>query len=219
MMARLRAFVGWAVALLYRGYCRTWRVHMTIPGSAVSTPGEYVNAPEVLALCERDALVFGSTLPGRRLTVLVAHGRDGDWAAALLAGLGCRIVRGASQRGGSQALRDLVAALRESPAPLGLVVDGPLGPIGRAKPGAAFCAIESDRPLRALGAAARHALIFHGSWSGIYLPLPFTRVEIALEPVGDHPTNREVETLTDDLDRRLTRTRETAVRLASQARW
>lgn len=219
MMARLHSVVGWAVALLYRAYCRTWRVHMTIPGSAISTPDDYANAPEVLALCERDALVFGSTLCGRRFTVLVAHGRDGDWAAALLAGLGCRIVRGASQRGGSKALRDLVTALREFPEPLGLVVDGPLGPVGRAKPGAAFCAIESGRPLRALGAAARHALVFRGNWSSIYLPLPFTRVEIALEPMSDHPPNRAVETLTAELDRRLARTRETAVALANRARW
>jgi len=106
------------------------------------------------------------------------------------------------------------------PEPLGLVVDGPLGPAGRVQRGAAVCAIETRRPVRALGAAARHAFVFPNTWSGIYLPLPFTRVEIVLDDLNSHAaTLADVEPLTEELSRRLSSVRADAVRLASRAGW
>src|SRR5262245_672215 len=44
----------------------------------------------------------------RRCVVLVSMSRDGEIGAALMEGLGHRVVRGSSSRGGSDALRELV---------------------------------------------------------------------------------------------------------------
>jgi lysophospholipid acyltransferase (LPLAT)-like uncharacterized protein len=220
MTDRTRAFVAWVAARCYRAYFATFRLQVLRTDGSLIVPRDYPYGREVFALCERDALALGGILTGRRFTVLVAHGRDGDLASAFLAALGCRIVRGSSARGGTGALRALVPLLSQSAEPLGLVVDGPLGPAGRAKPGAVICAIETGRPLGALGAAARHAFVFPRTWSGIYLPLPFTRVAIVLDDMNVHAAAIEdVEPLTEALSGRLANARARAIELASGARW
>lgn len=220
MTGRWRRTAAWVVAGLYRVYFSTLRLRATRPGGPWTRPRDDPYGRGVFALCERDALALGGILTGRGFAVLVAPGRDGNWATAVLEALGCHVVRGASRRGGANALRALLRLLGESPEPLGLVVDGPLGPAGRADPGAAICAIETGRPLCGVGAAARHALVFPNTWSGIYLPLPFTRVVIVFDDLDIHAaTMAEVEPLTEELSRRLAIARADAVRLASRAGW
>lgn len=219
MRTRIHAATAWFVARCYRAYFATLRTRL-LPDGRVVPPREYPYGREIFALCERDALAVGGILAGREFSVLVAHGRDGDRASAVLAELGCRVVRGSSRQGGTEALRALVPILKRSNAPLGLVVDGPLGPAGRAKPGAAVCAVETGRPLRALGAAARHAFVFPGTWSGIYLPLPFTRVAIVLNEVNcEAATYADVDRLTDDLSGALAATRALASQIAARTWW
>ncbi len=220
MRRRLRRAAAWLVTGLYRAYYSTLRLRATMPDGSTLPPSQYPYGPEIFALCERDALAFGGIIAGRRFAVLAANGRDGDWAAAILEALGCRAVRGSSRQGGARALRGLITTLGTFPEPLGLVVDGPLGPAGRAQQGAAACAIATCRPVRVLGAAARHACVFPNTWSGIYLPLPFTRVEIVLDTLNtDAATMAEVEPLTEELSRRLSSVRADAVKLASRAGW
>jgi lysophospholipid acyltransferase (LPLAT)-like uncharacterized protein len=219
MTERIRASLAWVAGWCYRSYFATFRIQLILPDGSIA-PCDYASERAIFALCERDALAMGGIIAGRRFAVLVAHGRDGDLAAAVLAALGCRVIRGSSARGGSGALRALVPLLVQTVEPLGLVVDGPLGPAGFAKPGAAVCAIETGRPLRALGAAARHAFVFPRTWSGIYLPLPFTRVAIVLDEMNlKGAAIADVEALTDALSGRLANARAQAVGLASRAGW
>ncbi len=87
--------------------------------------------------------------------MLVTIGRDGDWAAALLHRLGCRVVRGSSRRGGAAAFKGLLDKIKGSDGPTAIVVDGPLGPAGEAKEGAVACGMMTGRPVVAIAAAAR----------------------------------------------------------------
>jgi lysophospholipid acyltransferase (LPLAT)-like uncharacterized protein len=216
----VRTSIAWVAAWCYRAYFATLRTRVLRPDGSPIAPRDYLCGQQIFALCERDALALAGITTGRRFAVLVAHGRDGDLAAAVLAALGCRVVRGSSARGGAGALRSLVPLLGQTLEPLGLVVDGPLGPAGRAKPGAVVCAVETGRPLRALGAAARHAFVFPRTWSGIYLPLPFARNVIVVDDLNlDAVTIAEVEPLTEALSDRLANARAVAVRLASRTRW
>ncbi len=224
-MAAIGRIAAWIIARLYRAYYATLRLHAILPdGSDATSPSQYLFGSEVFALCERDAIAFGGILTGRGFAILVAPGRDGDWVTPLLQALGCRVIRGASRRGGTEALRTLVTHLRSMPEPLGLVVDGPLGPAGRAKRGGVVCALETGRSLFALGAAARHAVVIPNTWSGIYVPLPFTRVEITLEQLPIDPrltaaSHDDVAALTDALSDRLTSMRAEAIARVQQAGW
>jgi lysophospholipid acyltransferase (LPLAT)-like uncharacterized protein len=205
MRVTWRRLVTW-FARLYSLYFATLRVRGFMPDAAASTPDEYPFGPELLAACERDALVLAGLTARRGFTVLVAHGRDGDWAATALETLGCRVVRGSSRGGAVQALIDFVDALGPSGLPAAMVVDGPLGPAGQAKGGIIACAARTGRPVRAVGAAARWRVVFPHTWSGIYLPLPFSRVFLVCsEPmvVGKDASRAAVEAaarrLSDDL--------------------
>lgn len=173
-----------ALGRLYGALHGTLRLEAIVPGGARTTPATYPFGREIFALCERDALALGGILGCARFTTLVAPGRDGDWATDAAEAIGCRVVRGATERGGTRALARLLRDVPADDGPLALVVDGPLGPSGVAKGGAVVCAARTGRPLRPLGAAGRRAVVVGRSWSKIWVPLPFSRVVVVVgEPL------------------------------------
>ena len=176
--------VARALGRLYGALHRTLRVEGLLPDGSRVTPATYPFGREVFALCERDAFALGGIGGRARFTTLIAPGRDGDWATEAVEAFGCRVVRGATKRGGVPALAHLLRGLPGDDGPLALVVDGPLGPSGVAKGGAVVCAVRTGRPLRPVGAAARRVLVIRRSWSKIWIPLPFSRVVVVVgEPL------------------------------------
>lgn len=205
---------GRAFALLYRAVFATWRFTGLLPDGTEIAPLDYGFSREIFALSERDAIALAGVTAAHGFAVLVANGRDGDWAAAMLTGLGCRVARGATQRGGMQALVDLLRLFGQAPTPAGIVADGPLGPVGRAQPGVMWCAARTGRPARALAAAAARALVFRGSWSGLYVPLPFSRIVIACEAplcLNADASREDIDLATAELTRRLGTARQRAL--------
>jgi lysophospholipid acyltransferase (LPLAT)-like uncharacterized protein len=93
--------------------------------------------------------------------------------------LGYRVFRGASGRGGVAAASALAHHLAQSSCPAAFVVDGPLGPAGHAKPGVLLCAMQTGRAVWPIAAAVSPSIILPRTWSGIYVPLPFSRVVVA----------------------------------------
>ncbi len=203
--------VARALGRLYGALHETLRVEAFLPDGSRVTPAAYPFGSEVFALCERDAFALGGILGRSRFTTLIAPGRDGDWATEAAKAFGCRVVRGATERGGARALARLLRDLPEDDGPFALVVDGPLGPSGVAKGGAVVCAARTRRPLRPLGAAGRRVLVLRRSWSKIWIPLPFSRVVVVVGEPLDVPA---------DLDRpgRERLARELTVRLAEVRR-
>lgn len=100
--------------------------------------------------------------------------------------LGVRLVRGTSGVGGHQALEVLAAKVRAGDSVL-LAVDGPHGPAFVAKSGCARLASETDVPLLAFGFRARRGVELP-TWDRQFWPLPFTGVDIVVEPVDAHET-------------------------------
>lgn len=184
-MNRFTAAAIRCAAGIYRAFYATLRVTAVLPDGTRLRARDYAMGGHIFAVCEGDALALGGLMADRRFAVLVAHGRDGDWAAALLTGIGCRVIRGSTRRGGTGALLALLRHMERSEDPVAIVVDGPLGPAGVAKPGAIVCGLKSGRPVRALGVAARWKLTVPRTWSGIYLPLPFTSLIVTVEPSPD----------------------------------
>lgn len=172
--------VARALGRLYGALYATLRVEGVLADGSRATPATYPFGREIFALCERDALALGGVLARTRFTTLIAPGRDGDWATEAVTALGGRVVRGATERGGAPALARLLRDLPGDDGPLGLVVDGPLGPSGIAKGGAVVCAGRTGRPLRPVAAAARRAVVVRRSWSRIWIPLPFARVVVVV---------------------------------------
>jgi lysophospholipid acyltransferase (LPLAT)-like uncharacterized protein len=199
----------WIAARIYLAYYATLRVRCVLQDGTIVRGEELPALHDIYAHCERDALAASGLIAGQRLAVLVAQGRDGDWASALLAAMDCRVIRGSARRGGALALRALLRHLASSETAVGLVIDGPLGPAGVAKPGAAICAMKSGCLMHAVGVACRWKLTFPGTWSGIYLPLPFSRLVFVDEVCHDADLN-DIEAASSRLTHSLTIAKERA---------
>jgi lysophospholipid acyltransferase (LPLAT)-like uncharacterized protein len=184
MMSLTRPLVA-AAGHLLATWLGTLRVRMALPDGSSVLPSQYEFQSLIFAITERDVLASLAVARGRSFRALVAEGRDGDWAVALAAPLGCTFVRGSSLHHGARALRALVRALNADPAPAVMIVDGPVGPAGEVKEGVVACAALTRRAIVPAAMAATGKIVFRGSWAAHYLPLPFARVVIAVgEPMS-----------------------------------
>jgi lysophospholipid acyltransferase (LPLAT)-like uncharacterized protein len=209
-----------ALAHAFRLYAATLRVRVALPDQRIIRVDDYVFGPDIFALSERDIILVALVTMGRPFTVLVAYGRDGDWASTAARALGHRVVRGSSRLGGAQALIELGAGLSQSPHPAALVVDGPLGPAGYPKPGIILLAARTLRAVRPIGARVKWRIVFKRAWSQIYLPLPFSRVWIVVgDPCvyGPPASPTEIETAVEDLARRLASAHQAAAAMAARS--
>jgi lysophospholipid acyltransferase (LPLAT)-like uncharacterized protein len=93
---------------------------------------------------------------------------------------GAAVIRGSSTHTGARALRDYYQALvRDNVSPV-ITPDGPRGPRFRFKPGALLLAQMSGRAILPMSYAASRAWLI--KWDKFVIPLPFSRIAIAIGP-------------------------------------
>lgn len=131
--------------------------------------------------------------PSRKgVSVLTSPSKDGDILAGVMANLGMGAVRGSSSRRGSTAIRELTTLL-ESGTDLAITPDGPRGPKYSLGMGAVFLAQKTGVPIMPVH-ARYHFAIRLKTWDSFAIPLPFSRVDITMDPylIVD-PTALELE--------------------------
>jgi len=135
--------------------------------------------------------------PSRKgVSVLTSPSKDGDILAGVMAKLGMGSVRGSSSRRGSTAIREL-SALLEAGVDLAITPDGPRGPKYSLGPGAVFLAQKTGVPIMPLH-ARYHRAIRLKTWDNFAIPLPFSRVDIVMDPyltIDPEATDLEAERL------------------------
>jgi lysophospholipid acyltransferase (LPLAT)-like uncharacterized protein len=144
--------------------------------------------------------------------VMVSASRDGDLIADTMALFGLRAARGSSTRGGKQAQTVMIDEVNAARCSAGIIVDGPRGPAGVAKLGAIAIARATGLPIVPGNWWATRLVQFR-SWDGTIMPLPFSRLVFAIEEalvVPPDATDADMETLREELTRRLVRARATA---------
>ncbi len=143
----------------------------------------------------------------RPVAALVSWSQDGDWQTGVLRTLRVTALRGSSSRGGSEGLRRIVRALKRG-QDAAFAVDGPRGPRGRAKAGAARAALLAGaRLIPVAGAASRRWVLGH-AWDRFEVPLPFARVAVVVgEPLDGARAARHARVL----GRAIERARQTAL--------
>jgi lysophospholipid acyltransferase (LPLAT)-like uncharacterized protein len=118
----------------------------------------------------------------RGLTVgwLISPSVDGELGAMMLRRFGAVIIRGSSTHTGARALRDYYQALTHDSVSPVITPDGPRGPRFKFKPGALLLAQMSGRPILPMSYAASRAWLV--KWDKFVIPLPWSRIAIALGP-------------------------------------
>lgn len=164
LLARL---VG-AILSVYRATLRVQRVHFD----------------RCLALKARGVPILFTLWHGRMflsiqahrheaITTMASRSKDGEVIARWLEANGYRVVRGSSSRGGGQALREMVRAVRAG-GHAALTVDGPRGPARVVQPGIVQLArLTGGWILPITSSSARPR--FLKSWDRYLLPRPFSR--------------------------------------------
>jgi lysophospholipid acyltransferase (LPLAT)-like uncharacterized protein len=130
----------------------------------------------------------------RGLTVgwLISPSVDGELGAMMVRRLKGAVIRGSSTHTGARALRDYYQALTQDNICPVITPDGPRGPRFKFKPGALLLAQMSGRPILPMSYAASRAWLI--KWDKFVIPVPFSRIVIAIGPpryvprVTDAPT-------------------------------
>lgn len=109
----------------------------------------------------------------KTIYILISQHRDGQLSAGAVGHFGIKTVAGSSTRGGAQAFRTLVKALKNGDY-VGIAPDGPRGPRMRAQSGIILLARLSGAPIvPATYAVSRRKLA--SSWDRFVIALPFSR--------------------------------------------
>ncbi|HYM29926.1 MAG TPA: lysophospholipid acyltransferase family protein [Candidatus Cybelea sp.] len=109
----------------------------------------------------------------RRMNMLISQHRDGELIARTIGHFGLCALRGSSRKGGTQALRAMLRALRAGEC-VGVTPDGPRGPRMRAADGIVSLARLAGIPiLPATFGVSRRRLL--SSWDRFVIALPFSR--------------------------------------------
>jgi len=175
----LRTLVGVAIGIVVWLWIRTLRVRV-VGRAALEHPG-----PLVCAFWHGKQMSLLRWPRRRGSAVLVSLSADGDLQVGVMRTLGLHVVRGSSSRGGSSGFKGLVRAQRRRGADVVFAVDGPRGPAGRVKPGAAELARLCGAPLLPLGVASSASWVLRRTWDRFELPRPFARVVIVAGPLLD----------------------------------
>ena len=119
---------------------------------------------------------------GVPIHTLISQHRDGRILARMVSHFGIRTIEGSSSRGGSTALRAILAALQAGES-IGITPDGPRGPRMRASSGIISIARLSGAPILPVSFAVTRRKVL-GSWDRFVVAWPFARgVFIWGEPV------------------------------------
>jgi lysophospholipid acyltransferase (LPLAT)-like uncharacterized protein len=124
---------------------------------------------------------------------LISPSVDGELGAMMVRRVGAHAIRGSSTHTGARALRDYYQALvKEGISPV-ITPDGPRGPRFKFKPGALLLAQMSGRPMLPMAYAASRA--WRIKWDRFVIPVPFSRVVIAIGPPRYVPRAIDAATL------------------------
>ena len=107
-------------------------------------------------------------------SLMISQSKDGEIVAKMALRNGWNPVRGSSSKGGMEALKKMIANLKENK--LGAhIVDGPRGPSGVVKAGVIRLAHAANAVIVPVSVSAEKAWYFN-SWDKFLLPKPFSKV-------------------------------------------
>jgi lysophospholipid acyltransferase (LPLAT)-like uncharacterized protein len=154
--------------------------------------------------------IAAATCRERGTAAMVSQSKDGDFVALGLRLAGIKTIRGSSRRGsedkgGLQALDELVAHVRDG-SPAYLAVDGPRGPRNQVHKGIAALSKQTGAVVLNVVAVPTRRWIFKRSWDRFQIPKPFSRIDIFVVPIwpqADEPTEaycRRIERSLSELE-------------------
>lgn len=185
-LRKVAAFSAVAVCRLLFKTCRKQFIG-TVPEARLEITGDQ-NDPEHFVLCVwHDSLLLPTFSAPKRLRkqccCLVSQHRDGSYLADAMSWMDYTTVRGSSNRGSVDALRQLISDTAGKH--IIFTPDGPSGPRRKLKQGAAYIAAQTGRRLMPGAFVVKSGWRIQGGWTDLLIPMPFTTIYIITgEPIS-----------------------------------
>jgi len=140
---------------------------------------DYLNNGGTVLLCTWHQQFFSAirhfqSYKAFKPSLMISQSKDGKIVAGIAKRSGWNPVRGSSSKGGTLALRNMVANLKKSKLS-GHIVDGPRGPSGVVKPGVVRLAHATNAVIVPFYVFAENSWHFN-SWDKFLLPKPFSKI-------------------------------------------
>lgn len=184
--------LGFLLGLVARLWVATLRVRVEVHPALLTD--EAARVPWICCFFHGTQFALHSYRRRKKTAVMVSLSKDGTMQAHALGLLGLDVVRGSSSREGARGLAALVRKVRSGERDVAMAVDGPKGPYGIPKPGAAFLAERTGAWLVPMGSAMSRGKVFRRAWDRFGLPWPFTTVAVVVgEPVPAEKLGSAIE--------------------------
>jgi lysophospholipid acyltransferase (LPLAT)-like uncharacterized protein len=200
-MARFIRKIVVPLARVWFGTCRVSVINQRVYD-------EYVlrDTPVVVGTWHRAAIYFLYFFGHFRPMIMISRSKDGEILSQYAAGFGVIPVRGSSSKGGRAALEHMRRYLESGGKGCATVLDGPRGPAYVAKKGMIALSKLTGAPFIPVIWSANRTLTLRDSWDKMILPLPWSRLCIAIgDPIHIpmNATNQELERYRELVEERL----------------
>ncbi len=171
----LKKLAPYLLFVFYKLLQWSWRIQIVELSEVQKLTRE--NKSFVIAHWHGDELGILHLLKPYRVACIISTSKDGELMNRAVQLLGGKTVRGSSTRQGTQALKGIIRLKKEGFRP-SVAVDGPKGPLYKAKPGVLQISRLTNLPIVPISFHASRYLTFHKAWNQSRLPLPFAKVSI-----------------------------------------
>lgn len=131
---------------------------------------------------------------GDRIAFLISPSLTGEVPTAAARHWNIRVLRGSSTRSGGQSMREMHQVMVRDRYSIVVTADGPRGPLHKFKPGALLMSRMTGAPIVPIAYGAKRFVSWN-SWDRFIIPLPFTRVALAIGEPFRIPKNTRIEDL------------------------
>jgi lysophospholipid acyltransferase (LPLAT)-like uncharacterized protein len=182
----LRA-AGWLATRSARGLVRTLRADYRPLDAAVAPADRLPPGPRYIYCIWHEYLLYPTAKYGHpSLAVLISKHADGQLLGSLIQAMGMGMVLGSTNRGGVEAVRQLVNG-KDARRHLVLTPDGPRGPRRVLQPGIVYVASRTGMQIAPIGVGYDRPWRAK-SWDRFAVPRPCSRVRlVTAEPVTVPP--------------------------------
>ena len=192
----LTKFVGWALAAVLKTLLRTVRITGYVEQPATD-PSLDADQSYIYSLWHDEILIPLAMQDRARapIAALVSRHQDGGYLTEFMRHLSVRSLRGSSNNGGVEVLRQLMQ--ETAGYHIFITPDGPRGPHHELKEGIVFLASKTGLPIVLIASVCENAWYVPGKWTGLVLPKPFSRATYLLSRPIRVPGNLSREELAE----------------------
>ena len=194
----LTKWAAWLLVGALRVLFATCRARLACPPGTLAYDA---SIPDRFLYCVwHDELIFPLFIDKpHHMSALVSRHQDGSYLSEVMRLLNVRPYRGSTNRGGAQAVRQLLESVEQRH--ITITPDGPRGPRHVMKEGIVFLASRTGQAILPMACGCRWGFRIQGSWTDMLIPLPFSRVYGVLGQPIYVPTELTRQQLLDETAR------------------